>query len=345
MVKQEKLKSQLNNILNEDDEILDLELSYSKISDFDRNGPISLIRKSKVDNVGIKLGSIVDELLFNDKDTFKKSYYIFDEESPTGTLNTLTNIILNNYNDIPSKEEILNIISSNNLWNNVKKKEILLSYFDKESFWNYLDCKFKSINKIIITTEEYNKALELVSILKTHDYSKNILNDINSEYYYQVKFKILILNTYIKGIIDIVKINHIDKTIEFIDLKTGSNSSLEFRDSFIKWRYYIQASLYQKSFKEICKELKLENYKLLPFKFLYISSKEKVPLVYEFTPKWEEASFIGFKYNNVYYKGINELILNIKWCWNNNQFTIPKEIIENNGLIKLNDSDIIVYGS
>jgi len=55
-------ENNLNTILNNDEKI-DLTLSYSRLSDFDRNGPQALIRKSDIDNQGIKHGSIVNDLL------------------------------------------------------------------------------------------------------------------------------------------------------------------------------------------------------------------------------------------------------------------------------------------
>ena len=57
-------ENKLNNLLD-NEEIIDLRLSYSKISDFDRNGPISLIRQTFVDNEGVKHGSLVETLMLD----------------------------------------------------------------------------------------------------------------------------------------------------------------------------------------------------------------------------------------------------------------------------------------
>ena len=51
-----------------------LKLSYSRVSDFDRNGPKCLIKRTFVENDGAKIGSITDDLLYTklvDKNYFR----------------------------------------------------------------------------------------------------------------------------------------------------------------------------------------------------------------------------------------------------------------------------------
>ena len=56
------MKNKLEKILS-DEEDIDLKLSYSRISDFDRNGPQALIKRREINTDGTKHGSIVDILL------------------------------------------------------------------------------------------------------------------------------------------------------------------------------------------------------------------------------------------------------------------------------------------
>jgi hypothetical protein len=333
--------NQLTKILDNNNENIDLTLSYSKLSDFDRNGAISLVRQSVVDNDGVKMGSLVDDLLFNDNDYFKDNYYIFDGEKPTATLGILCDIILKNYTEVPNVEEVLKIIEYNKFWNNIKKQDLLISYFNKEEFWNYLKSKFESKNKVLITTSEYNTAIELITVLKEHSYSKHILTN-NFENIYQLKFEIEYKKFKIRGIIDITSIDHENKIIYLTDLKTGKNKSVDFFESFIKWRYYFQAAIYTLAFDEICKHFNLKDYKLAPFQFLYISKSDKIPLVYKTTKNWISAAFKGFTFNSNIYKGIDEIIDEIYWCWKNKQYETPKYIIENNGNIEINDKLLII---
>ena len=331
-------KSKLDQALDNTEQI-DLTLSYSKLSDFDRNGSVSLIRQSNVDNDGVKFGSLVDDLLFNDKDYFNEHYYIFDGEKPTATLGTLCDIILKNYLTIPTIDDIVNIIVLNKFWANIKNQDTLIEKFNNEEFWNYLKCKYDTVNKTVITSKEYEDSKEIIHILKTHKYSKHILiNDY--ENISQLKFSIKYRKFKINGILDLISIDHKNKIVYFTDLKTGKNPAIEFEESFIKWRYYFQGAIYCLAFFEICKTLGLKDYKLAPFQFLYISKSDKTPLLFKMTEKWIKAAMNGFSINRYKFKGINELIDEIYWCWKNKEYNITKYIVENNGIINLKDNFI-----
>jgi len=311
------------------------------LSDFDRNGAISLIRKTSVDNAGAKFGSIVDDMLFLDKSSFDERYYLFDGEKPSATLGVLCDIIIKNYVEIPSKEEIQKIAMHNNFWNNIKKPELYLAKFDVPEFWEYLRVMFEINNRIIVTSSEFNNAQDLCQILLNHKYSKHILdNDLDN--YYQVKFEYSYRDFKVKGILDILSVDHVNKKVIMTDLKTGKNPSMEFEDSFIKWRYYFQAALYTLTFKDTCKALGLEGYTMEPFQFLYISKSDKTPLVFKMTEKWLTAAWEGFSIGKYVYRGIDELLDEIYWCWKNKEYEIPKRVVEANGVVELKDNFIIV---
>jgi len=337
LMKEEKV-SKLNQVLDKNITIRDL--SYSKISDFDRNGAIALIRAKNNDSQALKIGSLVDNLIFETKDYFNKHYYIFDGEKPTETLGILCDIIIKNYNKIPNEQQVLQIIAHNNLWGSTKKEDLLLKKFNNPNFWNYLKCMFETVNKIIVTTKELNDAKELAEILKTHIYSKNIISNDSLENKNQLYFEFEYLGFNFRGIIDKVLINHKTKTIRFIDLKTGTDNADDFENSFIKWRYYFQGTIYTLAFNAICKVLGIEGYTLEDFEFLYISKKEKIPMLFKMSAKWLNAGLKGFNIGKYKYKGLNEICEEIKWCVKNNEYVVPKSIAENNGETYLKDNFI-----
>lgn len=318
-----------------------LKLSYSRISDFDRNGPKALIKQKELDTKALRMGSVIDLLVF-EPDKFNDTYYCYDGDKPTATLGKLCDIILENYIEVPSKETVLEIIKANKFWNNIKKIESLEKNFNVPEFWEYITTQLKVKDKIIINTPEKIACEEIAFILKTHEHSKDI---INGEGISQFKFTYELDNVILRGIIDKVLIDYENKTIRFIDLKTGSNDALEFKSSFIKYRYYIQAFIYQAAFETVCKELNLdiEEFTLLPFQFLYISKSERIPLVLEVTDKWYTAARDGFVTTSGYnYKGVNTLIKEIYWHWYNKEYDIPKEIIDNKGQVLLEDHFISI---
>lgn len=336
------MKGLLNQLL-EDSSKIDLTLSYSKLSDFDRNGASSLVRKTVLEGAAVKHGSLVDDLLVDNmtgSNIFEEKYYKFDGEKPSATLGSLCDVVLKNYTKMPETLiDLLEIVKLNNFWSNIKNENTLIEKFNVPEFWSYVNAMYKVGDKILITTEEYTDAIEMVSILKSHKYSKNII--INKyKNIYQHKFEIEYKGFIFRGILDLISIDHKNKVVYFTDLKTGKDSAVEFENSFIKWRYYFQGAIYVLASEQILKELGVSDYKLEKFQFLYISKSDKTPLLYRMTEKWISAAMNGFNINRYVYKGVNELIDEIRWCWENKEYIVPKYIVDNNGVVDIKDNFI-----
>ena len=339
-----KEKSNLNKILNNNEEI-DLTLSYSRLSDFDRNGPQALIRKSDVENKGIKHGSIVNDLLvekLTGEPLFSNRYYIYDENKPTATLGTLCDIILNNYDSLPKLDVILKIVKNNGFWSGVKVEETLIAKFNTNEFWEYLKIQFKIKDKLVITFNEHLSAKNTVNTLLSHEYSKDIFyNDL--ENYHELPFEIKYKGFKFKGILDIFQIDHKNKKVYMIDLKTGAGKSETFLKSFIDYRYYYQGAIYRMAFKYFCDKFGLVNYTLENFKFLFIGKSENIPIIFEFTEKWNQAAIKGFRTKSGYfYTGINENLEKVYYHWKHNKYDFSKDVYEQNGCLILNDDFIEV---
>lgn len=339
-------ENKLNNLLN-DDEIIDLNLSYSRVSDFDRNGPQALIRRTNVENEGLKHGSLVD-ILLTDRLTkskeFKKQYIVIDENKPSATLGMLCDIILDNYVELPTKEKVLEIVKHNNYWGRTKDEEKLIAYFDIPEFWNYLKHKFETKNKIIISNDDFNKAKNAVDILLNHKFTKNYFKNYDEiEHYYQVSFNIKYHKFNFRGILDKMTIDHKEKKVYFEDIKTGEPKSNKFMDSFIKYRYYFQGYLYQQAFEYLSKIYNFEGYKLQPFRFIYISRSEENPIVFVMSDKWQNAAQKGFVTKTGFeYRGFDECLDLIYYHWKNKRYDFSKIIDEQQGLLTLTDNFIIV---
>lgn len=319
---------------------LERKLSYSRLSDFDRNGPKALIKAFKEENYGMTIGSIVDDLTIPEKGfKFDDNYIICDYSKPTATLGKLVDIVLENYQEVPSLEKVTEIIKKNGFWSSIVKESTLLSKFNIDEFWKYLEAHIQRNTKNIISQEDYDKALELSNILKSHKFSKDIINtkldSIN-----QLKIEFEYNGVIFRGMIDKTIINHKEKTVRYIDLKTGKGDALSFMDSFIKFRYYLQEKVYTESFESVCEKLGLKGYKLLPFQFLYIGRSEKIPLLYTISDKWHNAATNGFNIKQYRYKGVNEIIKDVKWHYKHQMFDMPKSIHVNKGSIVLNDDFI-----
>lgn len=324
----------------------ELKLSYSRISDFYKNGPQALIRRSVIDSEGVRVGSLVDDLLYSklvDSSHFRQIYFMFDGEKPTATLGKLINIITDTYTKLPTVDDIFQLVKKNSFWSNIVKEDILIKKFDTKSLWDFLKAHYNSKDKVIVGTDDYARAEELVNILLTHDYSKELFIESDTQttlYQYPIKFEYE--GFILRGILDFLRIDHKNKTIRPIDLKTGKDDAEFFSSAFIKFRYDLQEAVYTLAFDHICKDLSLEGYTLLPFQFLYISRYEKTPIIYEVPEKWHIASKQGYTLNGRHIKGLFELIDDIKWHWDNKIFDKSRVLYDSKGKLMLNDDFITI---
>ena len=321
-------------------------LSYSRVSDFDKNGDMSLVKRTYVENDGTKIGSLTDDLLndyINGTHLFDELYYTYNGTKPTATLGKLADIIVNNtYEYLPTVEEVLTIIKENGFWSSIKKKEVIIKKFDHEDFWEYIKAQFASKEKTLATMEEIIWAQDLVDTLLSHENSRHIF-DNNNEKINQIRFEYDYEDFTFRGILDILTIDHENKTVRMIDLKTGSNPVSEFVSHFIKWRYFIQEAVYSRAMDKIKKDFGIEDYKSLPFQFLYISRFEKLPFVFEVGEKWHEAALKGFVTNSGRkYRGLEELLEEIKWHTYNKVYDCSRELYEAKGFMDLNDEFITI---
>mgnify|MGYP005989467283 CR=1 FL=1 len=316
---------------------IDLILSYSRISDFAKNGPKALIKRSVLKGVGIYIGSLVDDLLL-DEESFDDKYLVYNGSRPTATLGKLADIILDNYNEVPTIDKVVEIAVNNKFWSKYAEAT-LIKTIDTPDLWEYLNAQLESRKRTLITTDDLLLANDIKDALLTHDFSRDIFIN-NFDNHNQVKFVMKYKDFKIRGILDRVIVNHKDKTVRFIDLKTGANPVEEFENSFIKFKYYFQAAIYTKAFDVISKDLGFEGYTLLPFEFLYIGRYQKIPLLYEFTDKWNNAAINGFKKGPYTYTGLNHNLDLIKWHYDNREFELSKFIKTSNGRVKLNDNHI-----
>lgn len=320
----------------------DLRLSFSKVSAVDREGPRALIQKKKVEGEGVTIGGLTDTLLF-EPSKVEERYYVFRFSKPTATAGELATIILENYIEKPSIEETIKIVKANKFWGSIKDPDKLLAKFNDQQFWGYIDAMYECGTREVITNEDLELANILCDILRTHNYSKDIVNsqDKDQDKYAQIKFDLEYRGFKFVGIIDMVVVNNKTKTIQLIDLKTGAGNAAEFTGSFMKYRYYFQAAIYQMACDYICTKLKLRGYTLLPFQFLYIGRYEKIPLLYTVSDKWIQAATKGFTTPSGYaFRGLEEVVDNIYWHWTNKEFNLTKELVESNGSITLKDDFI-----
>lgn len=152
--------------------------------------------------------------------------------------------------------------------------------------------------KKIVSSIDWNDATEMASAIKNSDYLKDIFGETMNEdieYIYQPQFvREMVLDEEtgetapVKIMLDLMRVNHTDKTIQPVDLKTSSMPAYQFADHFVKMRYDIQASEYTDVLQEVISAIpEYADYRILPYLYTDISRVDKVPVTFEYDPRSE----------------------------------------------------------
>lgn len=137
---------------------------------------------------------------------------------------------------------------------------------------------------------------------------------------------------------DKIVVDHDNKIVYPYDIKTGTE--FNFMSNFYRYKYFYQGALYTAAIESIVQtQPEFSGYKVEPFRFIYLSRQNTdLPLIYTMTEKYIEKVMTGYVNKSGYeIKGILELVDDYKWYINNNEFTLRRDIVENNGEIILED--------
>jgi len=232
-----------------------------------------------------------------------------------------------------------------------EKLESVKEKFDKEAkeWFEWIKKKGEyeksNVNKQVISTSQYSLITRIVESLKTNRFTRKYFEGtigtktdkhLQLEIYWEYK------DEKCKSKLDLVVVDHENREIHPIDIKTTGNSVFSFDSSALKWRYDLQSSFYSSALYWLINKSndeywnKLKDYRILPFKFILESSKYPgMPLLYECSEKFLKGGIDGFDYQGRWYKGFIELINDYKWYRDNNSWDYPKDIIEKEGIISL----------
>lgn len=147
----------------------------------------------------------------------------------------------------------------------------------------YLNAK-TSQETFVISKEMLDDARKTVYALKYDKFIGVVFaTDDGLDRFYQAKFVTTINGVDYKFMFDLLIIDHGHKVIIPFDLKTTSKPEYKFPESFLKWRYDIQARLYCQGLNQIVQHSReWAGYIVKPMKFIVINKNSLTPLMFEF---------------------------------------------------------------
>lgn len=319
--------------------------SYSTLSRFHREG------FSKIDSLFdpisspyLTFGSLVDTLITGSIEEYSNLFCVaqFPSISPSQevAVKKIFELYKNDYTDlkkIPTNKvlDVLNDIEYQKNWNDdTRVKKI------KDQCSDYYNLLIFTDGKEIISSEDNMAANACVDKLRNSPVTSKYFTEAPFEDYidreYQLKFKGEYNGIPVRCMADLIVVDHKNKVVIPVDLKTSSKPEWEFADSFIHWGYYIQAQLYWYIIRQnMDKDDYFKDFKLLDYRFIVISRNTLTPLVWNYKDTTKEET-LYYGSNKIECKNWREILTELNYYIQNKpQVPINISLNKENDLTKL----------
>ena len=302
------------------------------------------------DNQAITIGKLVETILF-EPELFDSKFYLsacanpptemmlkFVEALADGTIEAMDDQgnITRSFEDI-SREAYEK--SGYKL-----KYDAILNKFsggDAEIYYNEL-VDVRSKNLLVVSANDVENAERIVQELKSNQFTAPIVNKVDSVQW-EVKKQFQIENFEIdglpmKGMLDLVLVDHKNKVVNIFDLKTTFAVESFVSEYYMYRRSYIQAYVYYKACLSLTIDKKHDWYGYIvePPKFIVCDSINYYsPLIYTLSTDDLNDAYTGFEYKGRQYPGVSSIISDLKFAMENNIWNISRENYLNNGLVPI----------
>lgn len=318
-------------------------------------------KKKAVKNVSTKIGDLVDFYLLDckgDESEFDlrvdEKFALFEENKGSGQAfiladelfeiaqeNTDENgVIMLKFESMFS--DALKKVQANGKYSG-KTEEKALEDFEKKAL-SYYDFLIENADKVVVDESLINKAKKVGNLLKDDEFTADLFNDDDANIENFPKFVIEWKYTTksgkvidCKSEVDLIKVDHKNKIIYPKDLKTTYDNE-NFEYTYLKFRYDLQAAFYTLAIKYWANEEGLNEYIVKPFEFIVgdTSANNRRPVRYQLDIKDVYAGLDGFTLRGNEYKGIHQLIEDISWAEDTDNWNVSKQVIDAKGILKLN---------
>lgn len=280
-------------LVTEEEYRADFALSYSTLAKFERGGFNELSKLfDKVESPSLTFGSAVDSLITGGEAEFNERFLVAEFPSISDNLIQIARTLHARYGETHRSVDMIsdNILAevgkecdfyANDKYANYRVKLI------KENCNEFYNLLYLSVGKTILDTQTYSDVLRAVEALKTSENTRIYFNGNDPftpeiEMLYQLKFKAVLSGIEYRCMFDGLRVDHKNKTIQPIDLKTSFKKEWDFYKSFIEWNYQIQNRLYYRILQEtIKKDDYFKDFKILPYKDIVVNRHTLTPLVWD----------------------------------------------------------------
>lgn len=292
--------------------------------------------KEEEDKSHFRLGSAIDTYL-TDPSEFHKLFVKAAGYCPTEKMNVLCKSFFKHFhiNKLSYEDAFLMAYQESGYKTSSKA---IREKFESKANQAYVKELLRTKDKTLLTDEEYQMVRSVGDQLRTCKHTREYFNpdyqEEHKEYLYQFPLLFRCQGKECKGLLDLLIIDHKNKTMQIVDLKHTGKSNLFFKKSFLQFRYYLQAAFYTYGLQYFKKRSKmtvnrdLSGYAIENFMFVVAESKTyNLPLIFTCTDNDLKVGREGgydASYGR-YYKGYLQLLDELKWHENTGNWDMPKE--------------------
>ena len=277
--------------VSEEEYRADPALSYSTLARYEREGFNNLDKLfDKIETPSLTFGSAVDSIITGGQKEFDERFMVAEFPS---TPDSIVKIVKSLYKQYAETYRSLLNIPDNSIIRETEDQNYQMNWKPetrakviREKGADYYNLLFVAGDRCIIDTQTYQDVVNAVKALKESNSTKYYFAEDNPfepsiERFYQLKFKGEIDGVAYRNMADLLLLNHKEKWIKPIDLKTSGKPEWDFYKSFIDFRYDIQARLYWSIIRQnMDKDEYFKDFELLDYDFIVVNRRTLTPLVW-----------------------------------------------------------------
>lgn len=267
-------------------------LSYSTLARYEREGFNNLDKLfDRIETPSLTFGSAVDSIITGGQEEFDERFMVAEFPSMP---DSIVKIIKSLYKQYAGTYRSLLNIPDNSIIRETEDQNYQMNWKPetrakviREKGTDYYNLLFVAGDRCIIDTQTYQDVVNAVRVLKESSSTKLYFADDNPfepdiERLYQLKFKGEFDGITYRNMADLIIVNHKEKWVKPVDLKTSSHTEWDFYKSFVDWRYDIQARLYWAIIRQnMDKDEYFSSFKLLDYDFIVVNRRTLTPLVWK----------------------------------------------------------------
>lgn len=268
-------------------------LSYSTLARYEREGFNNLDKLfDRIETPSLTFGSAVDSIITGGQEEFDERFMVAEFPSMP---DSIVKIIKSLYKQYAGTYRSLLNIPDNSIIRETEDQNYQMNWKPetrakviREKGTDYYNLLFVAGDRCIIDTQTYQDVVNAVRVLKESSSTKLYFADDNPfepdiERLYQLKFKGEFDGITYRNMADLIIVNHKEKWVKPVDLKTSSHTEWDFYKSFVDWRYDIQARLYWSIIRQnMDKDEYFKDFKLLDYDFIVVNKRTLTPLVWNY---------------------------------------------------------------